>query len=269
MRPFAALDTSTDHLAIAVGDLDRPGTVVASADFASPRAANTAVLPALERLLADADIEVRQLAAVVCGRGPGSFTGVRIGVATAKGLAHGLGIPLLGVGTLDAVASRLAAAPGGLIAVVGDAMRGEVYPALFRATAEGVERLTADRVTRPEVVAVEWAALNEPLMLTGWGLAKHGAVMAAVLGPSARMAEEQLRVPDGDSLVAAAWQGGGPGSLVHLATLDPADALAQFHPSALLPVYTRLSDAEEAERGRAIAGQALPSGGVAGPEGGA
>ena len=80
--------------------------------------------------------EIAEVTEVVVGRGPGSFTGVRIGVATAKGLAQGLGVPLFGVSTLEAIAWRFAASgtatePAARGVVLGDAMRGEVYPALF------------------------------------------------------------------------------------------------------------------------------------------
>ena len=152
MRPFLAFDTSTDHIALAIGDLDTPDSRLAVADFRAPRAANTVVLLAIERLLESVGITPSALAAVAVGRGPGSFTGVRIGAATAKGLAHGLGVPLVGFGTLDAVAYAATDAEG-LVGVLGDAMRGEVYPALFRVHAGSAIRLTADRVVRPAEVA--------------------------------------------------------------------------------------------------------------------
>jgi len=265
MRPFVALDTSTDHVALAVGDLDAPGAVVASEDFEARRAANTVLLPTLERLLASAGVDVAEVTAVLCGRGPGSFTGVRIAMATAKGLAHGLGVPLVGVGTLDAVAVR--AQRNGLVAVVGDAMRGEVYPALFRVESGMVVRITPDRVVRPEVVAAEWAALDEDLTLTGWGLVRHGDTIRTALRPDVSIAAERMWVPDGASLIHAAWSQSGPGSLTAIARLDRADALAAAHPAVLLPVYTRLSDAEEAEV-RAGGLRVPPAGGVAGPGGG-
>ena len=263
MRPFLAFDTATDHLALAVGDLDSPGEVLAAEDFPAPRAANTVVLLAAERLLARAALEPRDLHAVAVGRGPGSFTGVRIGVATAKGLAHGLRAPLVGFGTLDAVAWRAGAR--GLLGVLGDAMRGEVYPALFRAEGSSPVRLGHDRVMRPEDVAAEWATLGEALALTGNGLVKHAAAFHETLGGTATHVPESLRVPDGASLVAAAWAAGGEGTLGAVAQLAREAAYAAAHPQALLPVYTRLSDAEEAERARLGDGGAVPAGGVAGP----
>ena len=207
MRPVLALDTATDHVALGVGDLDAPGRVIAARDFPAPRAANTVLTAEIERVLASADIMPRDLAAVVCGRGPGSFTGVRIGVATAKGIAHALGVPLVGVGTLDAVARR--ANTEGLLGVVGDAMRGEVYPALFRVHAGIVARLTIDRVAGPREVAAEWAALDEPVALAGNALGKHAEVFRDALGDRGRVLAERVWVPDGASLIEAAWAARG------------------------------------------------------------
>jgi N6-L-threonylcarbamoyladenine synthase len=263
MRPLLALDTSSDHLALALGDLDAPGAVLAATDFAAPHAANTVVAAAAERLLSDAGIEPAALAAIAIGRGPGSFTGVRIGVATAKGLAHGLRVPLAGFSTLDAIAHR--AAEEGLLGVVADAMRQEVYPALFRIHAGCVHRLSADRVARPAEVAAEWAELDEAIALTGGGLAKHRAAFESAVGSHTRVLPERLWVPDGPSLLAAAWAAEGGASLRAVALLDRADAFEAAHPAAMLPIYTRLADAEEAERLRAGAGSELPQAGVAGP----
>lgn len=263
MRPFLAFDTSTDHIALAIGDLDAPDSRLAIADFRAPRAANAVVLLAAERLLESIGLAPVDLNAVAVGRGPGSFTGVRIGASTAKGLAHGLGVPLVGFGTLDAVAH--AASAEGLVGVLGDAMRGEVYPALFRAHAGSVARLTADRVAHPADVAAEWVALGENILLTGNGLAKHEAVFADALGDRATVAAECLRSPGGDSLLAAVWADSGERTISGIAGLDPAEAFEVAHPGALLPVYTRLADAEEAERLKAGVSAYLPSGGVAGP----
>lgn len=263
MRPFLALDTATDHLALGLGDLDDAGQVLAAHDEPAPRAANTVLLALVERLLTEAGLIPSDLVAVACGRGPGSFTGVRIGVATAKGLAHGLGVPLVGLSTLDAVAWRANA--DGFVGVLGDAMRGEVYPALYRVHAGNVERLTIDRVARPEDVADEWADLDEQLILTGNGLAKHRAVFEAALGSMAVVASERQWVPNGHGLIRAAWASSSVPSLGTVAARDRAAAFDLAHPSMLLPVYTRLADAEEAERVRLGAVVPLPDVGVAGP----
>lgn len=272
MRPFITFDTATDHLAVGVGDLDRPGELLAGVDMPAPRAANTVLLSTVERVLAEAGLSPCDLAAVACGRGPGSFTGVRIGVATAKGLAHGASIPLAGFGTLDAVAWRAwrsgAVAAGALLGVLGDAMRGEVYPALFAVSVAGPERLTADRVAKPGDVAAEWQGSAGRIVLAGNALGKHRAEFELAFGRES-IAPGRVWVPDAQALIDAAWaEGALAGISAIAAAADRAGAYADAHPGALLPVYTRLSDAEEAERARTAGGgsaTSTPRTGVSGP----
>ncbi len=275
MRSFLAFDTATDHLAIGVGDLDHHGMVIAATDLPAPRAANTVLLAAVERVLAEAGLEPGELAGVACGRGPGSFTGVRIGVATAKGFAHGAGLPLVGFGTLDAVAWRVWRSGGlkgrSFIGVVGDAMRGEVYPALFRVDADGVHRLGPDRVTLPGEAVREWTPHGGELVLAGNALRKHSAVFEGGSQEGMLVADEHLWSPDGGSLIDAAWAASGPSTVREIVALECSTAYRTAHPGTLLPVYTRLSDAEEAERRKQVerpGADVPPSNGVAGPGGG-
>ncbi len=251
-----ALDTATEHVTVALGHRDGPAvTHVASKDFEAPRAALGVLIPTALELLSECGADVSALCEVVVGRGPGSFTGVRIGVSSAKGLAQGLGVPLHGVSTLDAIAWRHVAVRG-LVGVIGDAMRGEVYPALFRVTDRGIERVGGDRVSSPERAADEWAALGETVTLAGNGLRKYAEVFASAMGASAVMTPVELWTPSGAGLLAAY-----AAALVS-GTSGDGDV------AALLPVYTRLSDAEESERERLGTGVGgLPASGVSGPEG--
>lgn len=246
-----ALDTATEVVAVALGTLSGDDlSVDAVRDVYAPRAALTTALPVISEALADAGLTVGDVGEVVTGRGPGSFTGVRIGVSIAKGVAHGLGVPLYGVGTLDAVAWRMVGATAGstLVGVVGDAMRGEVYPALFEVSSQGVRRLEPDTVCTPAEAAARWAALRSSVLLAGNGLRKYADVFLAEMGKRAVIAQEHLWVPSGVGLLrayCAARQAGNAGD---------------GDPARLLPVYTRLSDAEENERRRrlATASQMLP-----------
>ena len=101
------------------------------------------LLPMVETLLAQTATEVGDIGLFACTVGPGSFTGVRIGVAVIKGLAFGRGIPCVGVSTPEALAENLAPLPG-LYCPVMDARRGQVYTALFRHTGDGLSRLMPD-----------------------------------------------------------------------------------------------------------------------------
>lgn len=221
---------------------------VATLEVEARRASNTQLLPRVDALLRDAGIGRGQLACVCVGRGPGSFTGVRIAMATAKGIAQALGVALVGVSSLDAVAWHAwAAGARGALAVVADAMRREVYPVRYTLDDAGVQRLEADRVVKAQVAAEELAgeggaagadgAAAGTLSLTGDGLKKYAELFA----PAGALLPEELWAPTGAGLLLAlraAWRAG---------QADPFDA-ARHNPGFLLPVYTRLSDAEENER---------------------
>jgi len=234
-RVLLALDTATERTTVGLARLDDERLhLIGAAVVDAPRAAMSRLLPMTESLLAAHDLAIADVEGMVVGRGPGSFTGVRIGVATAKGLAHGLSCPLWGVGTLDAIAWMFAHEHV-TVAVAGDAMRGEVYPALFRCGDGRAVRQAADRVAKPAEVAEEWAALDVPLLLAGNALRKYRDLFAEKLGDRATFADEELWPPYAHGLFGA-WT-----ALSDHGSGDPAD---------LLPIYTRLSDAEENERTR-------------------
>ncbi len=217
-RYALAFDTANEVIAIGLGVLHAESLeveVVASAEASAHRASNTQLLPRIDALLAEQGVARGELACIVVGRGPGSFTGVRIAMATAKGVASALGVGLVGVSSLDAVAwNAQAAGVRGPLAVVADAMRKEVYPVRYQLTDEDACRLGADRVVKAEAAAAELVAhaTETPrLAVTGDALAKYADLFA----------------PAGEA--------------------DPFDA-ARHNPAFALPVYTRLSDAEENER---------------------
>ena len=240
-RYVLAFDTANEVIAIGLGALhgeSRTVEVVACAEASAHRASNTQLLPRIDALLAEQGVARGELACIVVGRGPGSFTGVRIAMATAKGVASALGVGLVGVSSLDAVAwNAQAAGVRGPLAVVADAMRKEVYPVRYQLTGEGVCRLGADRVVKAEAAAAELAACateTPRLAVTGDALAKYADLFAPA-------GEPLLWAPTGRGLLQAlqaAWRAG---------EADPFDA-ARHNPAFALPVYTRLSDAEENER---------------------
>jgi hypothetical protein len=96
-----ALDTATNTIVVAAGRPD--GTVLAADVFEGRYRHSQELLPAVQRLLAAAELQLRDLAGVIVGTGPGAFTGLRVGLATAKTLAHELGVPVVGVPTAAAL----------------------------------------------------------------------------------------------------------------------------------------------------------------------
>ena len=151
-----AFDTANEYLAVGVGRLDavnRRISVLASYEQEAFRASNTKLIESINRALEMAGVSFSQIECIICGRGPGSFTGVRICLATAKGLALGAGLPLFGVSTLDAQAWELwDRGVRGPVAIVGDAMRKEVYPARYYLRDEGIDRRDADTVIKADQV---------------------------------------------------------------------------------------------------------------------
>lgn len=239
-----AFDTANEVIALGVGRLDaaaRAIELVASTEVEARRASNTQLVPRIDELCAQADVAREEIACVCVGRGPGSFTGVRIALATAKGVASALEVGLVGVSSLDAVAwGAWRAGERGSLLVVADAMRREVYPVEYRLGEDGAERLTADRVIKAGAFAEELGAMgSSDRLIAGDGLRKYADLIEGASAPL----PEALWTPTGAGLLLAlqaAWRAG---------ECDPFDA-ARHDPAFALPVYTRLSDAEENERQR-------------------
>lgn len=235
-----AFDTANEVIALGVGTLNvttRSVTLIASQEIEAHRASNTKLIPSIEELFTKEGLSKDDIACVVCGRGPGSFTGVRIAMATAKGIASALEVPLYGVSTLDAVAWKLFdAGVRGEGVVCADAMRQEVYPVRYSLTEGGPQRLGADVVVKAAQMA-EGLRASTQAWIAGDALKKH----AELFKGAASFADEKLWTPTGAGLLLAAeaaWRA---------QEIDPFDA-KKGNPSLTLPVYTRLSDAEENER---------------------
>jgi N6-L-threonylcarbamoyladenine synthase len=248
-----AFDTAGETIALAIGRRTDNGSItpLASDDHPATRQANVRLMPALDALFAANNLAKHDVSCVVCGLGPGSFTGVRIGVATAKGIARGLGVPLFGVSTLDAVAwgAWLAGIRGNL-GVVADAMRGEVYPARFKLDDLGTTRLDPHTVTKAEAIAARWNEPDTSMLLVGDGLKKYAGVFA-------EQGEACSPFALGD---AALWTPTGAGLLRAFEDMCTKGCAGSGEAGTLLPIYTRLSDAEENERKRLANGGQIAQG---------
>jgi tRNA threonylcarbamoyladenosine biosynthesis protein TsaB len=151
-----SMDTATEVLALSA----ESGDSWAAYSVQRGLQHSPALLPLAERLLQDLGMTVGDLELIVCSIGPGSFTGIRIGVATALGIGHGRGIPVVGVSTLDALAGSWAAYGGDVYPVI-DARRGNIYTARYR----GGTRLSEYRDVSPADLAELLAGAQSPLLV--------------------------------------------------------------------------------------------------------
>ena len=184
------------------------------------------LLPMAEALLAQAQLTMRDLDAVAVAHGPGSFTGIRIGVSTAKGLCWGAEKPAIGVSTLEAMAWNGETAPAGsILCCAMDARRSQVYNALFTFEGGRPQRLTKDRAIGLEELTDELKSLKKPIFVLGDGgeLCYNHLVKTDL---TVTLAPEEVRLQNAWGVCRAA-EGRKPESA-----------------AALLPVYLRLSQAE-------------------------
>lgn len=169
MTRILLIETSTALCSVALAE---DGRIVATRESAEPRVHAAMTAPYVREVLGD--LSVRDLDAVCVGKGPGSYTGLRVGVSTAKGLCFGAGIPLLSVGTLDTLVYQAKAEgllPDGCLHVVPmiDARRMEVYSAVFTPDARQI------RETRPEIIGADSFAdilAQGPVLFIGDGAEK-------------------------------------------------------------------------------------------------
>jgi len=164
-----AIDTATEACSVALWN---DGTTFAHFELC-PREHTQRILPLVRAALADAEVKLTDLDALAFGRGPGSFTGVRIGIGIAQGLALGAELPMIGVSTLATMAQgawRKTGATRVLAAI--DARMGEVYWAEYQRDADGVwHGEETEAVLKPEAVSDRLQQLdgNWAMVGTGWG----------------------------------------------------------------------------------------------------
>ena len=148
-RHWLAIDTATDLASVAVGS---PPVTQAAAFVQGARQHAAQILALVEQVLAPTGVRPKELAGIVLGDGPGSFTGLRIGWAAAKGLAQETGLPLRTVPSLMAAAAGAARVLGDVpVAACFDALRGQVYGAVYVVTSGAVETVVPPTLLTIEV----------------------------------------------------------------------------------------------------------------------
>ena len=218
------IDTATMQVGCAVGGQEG---VLASFHADRGRRHAETLAPAIQFVCEQARVRLDEISVVAVDVGPGLFTGMRVGIATAKAMAYALRVPMIGLSSLDLLAFQVRHT-GRLVAAVIDAKRGEVFCALYRPVPGGVQRDGAYRVCTPADLASELVARNEHVLMVGDGAARH----AALFGAAGHI-----------ELAGSGYDHPSAAALVELA--QPRALREEFvQPSELEPLYLRKSDAE-------------------------
>ncbi|GIX46159.1 MAG: tRNA (adenosine(37)-N6)-threonylcarbamoyltransferase complex dimerization subunit type 1 TsaB [Candidatus Tectimicrobiota bacterium] len=162
--------------------------VRAALALGQPPALRRQLLPLIDTLLRQTGVSLADLHALAVNLGPGTFTGIRVGLATAQGLALASGKPLLGCSGLEALAAQVQGWQG-LICPVLEARRGEVYAALYRRQGDDLCELLPGTVLTPEALC---ATLEERVLLVGSGVHAYAEVFIARLGERALLVATPL-----------------------------------------------------------------------------
>lgn len=220
------IETSVEHVGVAVGD---SRGIRSEATVSSDRRHAESLAPMIRFVMQQASLDMRDLSAVAVDVGPGLFTGMRVGIATAQSLAWALDLPVVPVCSLDALAMN-ADWSDVLVASVLDARRGEVYWSLSRSRGAGrePERVSEPVVTSPDDLAVHLVDRAEPVLCLGTGASRYAEVLDA--NPLVTVLLPQHGFPRAAAVVAIAS--------AHVAA-DRTVAAA-----AVEPMYLRAPDAE-------------------------
>jgi len=219
------IESATAQVGCALGGVEG---VFASFHASRGRRHAETLVPAIEFVCRSARIELREISVVAVDVGPGLFTGLRVGMATAKAMASALRVPVIGMSSLDLLAHQVRHSPRLIVPVI-DARRGEVFSATYRHVQGGVQRLSEPKVGTAAELANDLRATNHESLLIGDGAVRYAS----------ELAEEGAKVEIGS--VGVQWPSAG--DLVELA--HPRALREEFiQPSELHPLYLRKADAE-------------------------
>lgn len=220
------IESATPVAAVAVaGD----GGILAERMVFNQRTHSVNLLPMIKAVLEESEIGRQGLTGIAVSGGPGSFTGLRIGMSTAKALAQVWDLPVVGISTLETLAYPLAMHDG-LICPLLNARKNEIYTAIYERSGSGLACLSGPMSARPEELADSLLKYNRPVTFLGDGVPVYGSGLKARLDNLARFAPLAASFPRGAAVAElglTAFKEGRGGDLM-----------------TLLPKYIRASEAE-------------------------
>ncbi len=187
------------------------------------------IMPQIENMFKTLGVSCSDIDCFAVSCGPGSFTGVRIGVATLKAMAHAADKPCAAVSNLEALAHNVPYFDG-IICPILDARRGQVYSAMFKGSVCGIERLTEDKAVKLSELLAELKEKNLNVLFLGDGIFVHREYIKEELGSAAHFAPPNLNMNMAGSVAYLGAKAFERGDIIGYAELTP--------------VYVRLSQAE-------------------------
>lgn len=218
-----AVDTSTTSCSVAVADKD---SLLAEATIVREQTHSKHLMAMVDRVVRFSGMAIAEVDGFAVTRGPGTFTGLRIGISTVKGLAVASGKPVVGVSSLEALAKQCAFAPY-LICPLIDARKGEVYFARYRFSSGVLKKVVVEGVLPPEEAVSD---INEPSLFVGNGAKLYQDIIAQKVGEQA--------------CFALPWQNTIRASTVAQLSIDRLEELDADDVASFVPQYIRKSDAE-------------------------
>lgn len=144
-----SLDTSTKQFSLAISDGDK---FLATRNMKNDRVLSSRIISALDKLFVKAGIVMKKIDAIVVGLGPGSFTSLRVGLSTVKGLAYALNKPIIGIPSMDAAAMNVKKGTADQVCTFFDAKRGLVYAAVYECFEEGLGLISDYMLVEPQKI---------------------------------------------------------------------------------------------------------------------
>lgn len=221
-----SIDSATPVAGVAIIDQN---VVLAESFLNTGNTHSQQLLPLIDRTLKEVKLTLKDMDGIVVSIGPGSFTGLRIGLATAKGLAQVTGLSLVAIPTLDALAQNLVDI-GGFVCPILNARKGEVYTALYETENGEIKRLTEYQALKPQALCENIKKLDKRVTFLGDGVLEYQDIIKSQLGEQAQWPSINNLLPRPSSL-----------AILGLKKLQQGKTEDIF---TLLPFYLRKSEAE-------------------------
>ena len=207
-----SIDSSTPVAGVAIS---QEGKLLGEFMLQTKNTHSETMIPMIQQLLDEMQLSIDAVDAVAVTQGPGSFTGLRIGMATAKGLVQGGGKKLITVPTLDCLAYNLVHYPG-ILCPIMNAQKKQVYTALYRSGISGMIKLSEDQAIAAEQLARQLQKMQEDIWFVGDGASVFAKVFSEALGEKYHVAPEHLIMPRAGTLAILAEQKAAQGQFADL-----------------------------------------------------